>query len=381
MQIKILASTKTNNIMSRQEAIKFSGMSAGICYMPDTIESLLKQPEEKAIKRAENAIKNGHHSVFDHVSYNLCLVNIPKILAMILNNEGAYTTSEKSARYTKMIASKQEEELYYKWIDIYKKEIAKKYENIPEKQMGKLAMENARYLISIFTPATTMEYTVSFRQVNYIIQFFKNYIRKEEETAFSAKLKPYMYEFIELTKNITVDGLNADIKERELSLFAKRDYKEEFGECYSTNYKGTFAQLAQAQRHRTLRYNMKIKDVAFYSPEIIENNQKLKSMWQKDISSLKNKFPQGMIADINERATAEDFILKCKQRLCGLAQLEIMRQTKITLEKYIANTENSNSNVYNYLKKYESGIRCLFPNFKCTSPCIWGPNNALKRNV
>ncbi len=381
MEIKVLASTKIGNIINTEEAVYFSGMSAGICYMPDKMETLLEQPHEKAIKRAQNAIKMGHHSVFDHVNYNLCLTGIPKILAMILNNEGMYTTSEKSARYTKMEPSKQEEKLYLKWIEIYKREIAKTYKNISEKQTEKLAMENARYLISIFTPATTMEYTVSFRQLNYIIHFFKNYIEKEAETEFNNKLKPCLQEFIDKTKQFAVENLNADAKEREISLFAKRDYVEEFGECYSVNYKGTFSQLAQAQRHRTLRYKIAIKGNEFYIPEIIINNKALKKEWQNDIQSLKEQFPQGMLIEINERGTAEDFILKCKERLCGCAQLEIMRQTKQILDKYIEYTKNNNGNVYEYLKQYQSGVRCLFPNFKCSSPCIWGPNRALERKI
>ena len=189
---------------------------------------------------------------------------------------------------------------FFKLYEIYKEEITKAYPNIAEKQVQKLAMENARYLISVFTPATTMEYTVSCRQLNYIIQFFKNYIAEENETEFSIQLKPFLQEFIDLTKEFAIEGLNANEKAREISLFAKREYAEEYGECYSTNYKGTFAQLAQAQRHRTLRYKMDINEFECYIPEIIENNEKLKEDWKKDMESLKDRFPQGMLININE---------------------------------------------------------------------------------
>ena len=84
---------------------------------------------------------------------------------------------------------------------------------------------------------------------------------------------------------------------------------------------------------------------------------------------------------INERGTVEDFILKCKERLCGSAQLEIMNQTKKTLDKYIAATKDSNEFVHNYLKQYEPGVRCMFKDFTCTAPCIWGPKGALGRKV
>ena len=130
MEIEVIGSTKSRYVMPKEEAILFSGKSAGICYMPDTIETLFNESDEKSMKRAKNTLKSGHHSVFDHVTYNLSLNNIPKILAIILNNEGIYTTSEKSARYTKMQASPKEKELYEKWIEIYQKEIQKAINNL-----------------------------------------------------------------------------------------------------------------------------------------------------------------------------------------------------------------------------------------------------------
>ena len=382
MEIEVIGSTKSRYVMPKEEAILFSGKSAGICYMPDTIETLFNESDEKSLKRAKNTLKSGHHSVFDHVTYNLSLNNIPKILAIILNNEGIYTTSEKSARYTKMQASPKEKELYEKWIEIYQKEIQKQYPDMKEKQTLKLAQENARGLISIFTPATSMEYTVSFRQINYILHFFKNYIEKEPDTLFNKKLKPVLQEFINKMQEFIVPELNADFKNRELSLFAKREYKEEFGECYCATYEGTFSQYAQAQRHRTLRYNLMIpEEFKCYIPKIIRENEDLVSEWKKDMDYLKDEYPQGMIVKIAERGTVDDFILKCKERLCGCAQLEIMLQTKETLDKYIESTEKTNKEVYNYLKQYESGVRCMFKDFTCTAPCIWGPKGALTRKI
>ena len=87
MKIDVFASTKVEYELPKEEAVLLSGKAAGICYMPDDIEVLLNEPEEKTIKRANNTLKMGHHSVFDHVNYNLILSGIPKILAMILNNE------------------------------------------------------------------------------------------------------------------------------------------------------------------------------------------------------------------------------------------------------------------------------------------------------
>lgn len=383
MKISILGSTKPEYILSKDDAIKFGGKSAGICYMPDDINALFSEPEEKTLKRANRTLNSGHHSVFDHTTYNLALEGIPKILAMILNNEGMYTTSEKSARYTKMTPSKREEELYEKWIEVYKKEISKQYPEIDEKKVGKLAQENARYLISVFTPATTMEYTVSFRQLNYIAGWFKNYIENEPDTDFNVQLKPYLQQFIDNVSEYIIPELNSDVKMRKISIFDDRkNRKEEFGENYCTTYEGTFAELAQAQRHRTLQYKMSLLDnVKFYIPKIIEENNELKQEWLKDINSLADLYPQGMLININERGTVENFVLKCKERVCGCAQLEIMNQTYEILQKYIENTKNSNEDVYNYLLPYSKGARCTYPGFKCTSPCMWGAKNSLTRNI
>lgn len=383
MKIDVIASTKVGYELSKEGAIDFSGKSAGICYLPDTLETLFLESDEKTEKRANRTLQSGHHSVFGHPTYNLILEGIPKILAMILNNEKMYNTSEKSARYTKMEPSEEEKELYEKWIEIYKKEISKKYPQIEEKRVQKLAQENARYLISVFTPATVMEYTVNFGQLNYIAHFFENYINDETKTSkFEEKLKEVFKEFLKELPDLRVDNLNADMKKRELSFFAKRENrKEEFGENYCTTYEASFAELAQAQRHRTLYYEISLLDTSkYYVPPIIKGTN-LEKEWLKDISSLEDYFPQGMLLMINERGTVENFVLKCTERLCGAAQLEIMEQTKQTMDKYLETTKETNKEVYEYLLPYSKGARCTFQGWKCTSPCVFGGKDAMNRLV
>ena len=383
MKIKVIASTKVGYEMPKEEALNFSGKSAGICYLPDTLETLFNEPEEKTTKRANMTLKSGHHSVFNHPTYNLSLEGIPKILAMILNNEKMYNTSEKSARYTKMEPSEEEKVLYEKWIEIYKTEIAKAYPQIDEKKVQKLAQENARYLISVFTPATVMEYTVNFGQLNYIAHFFQNYINDEtKKTPFEIKLKEVFKEFLEALPDLQVEGLNADMKKRELSFFASRkNRKEEFGENYCTTYLASFAELAQAQRHRTLIYEMTLlEQPKYYIPPIIKGTE-FEAEWLKDIESLKDYFPQGMLLQINERGTVENFVLKCTERLCGAAQLEIMQQTMVTMRKYLDATMDTNEEVYKYLLPYSKGARCTFPGWRCDQPCVFGPAAVMNRKI
>ena len=380
MKINIIASTKVGYELPKEEAVNFSGKSAGICYLPDTLDVLFNEPIEKTEKRASMNILSGHHSVFGHATYNLSLEGIPKILAMILNNEKVYNTSEKSARYTVMQTSDEEQELYDKWIEIYKKRITEEYPNFDEKRVKKLAQENARYLISVFTPATVMEYSTNFCQLNYIINFAKDYIDNEPDTKFSVKLKEVFKEFIAALPDLEVEGLNARFKNRKFSFFATRERKEEFGENYCTNYKATFAELAQAQRHRTLAYEMSFSDVnEFFVPDIIKGTE-YEEEWLKDIKSLEDNFPQGLLININERGTIENFVLKCQERLCGAAQLEIAKQTKETMNRYLDAVKDEEP-LYNYLLPYSKGARCTFPGFKCTAPCIFGPKLAMDRKI
>ena len=159
---------------NKDEAIKLSGKIAGVCYDEEGFDHLMHEDEKKTIKRANRTLNDGHHSVFGHVNLMLNLQGVPKILVMALNNEHEYTTSEKSARYTSVvrnensIITEKEELLYNKWVEIFKIKIKNEYGNVfNDFKIQTLAQENARYLVSVFMP-TTLIYTTSLRQINYI---------------------------------------------------------------------------------------------------------------------------------------------------------------------------------------------------------------------
>ena len=226
-----------------------------------------------------------------------------------------------------------------------------------------------------------MEYTVNFGQLNYIINWAKDYIAEEPDNSFSIKLKEVFKEFLEAMPDLEVEGLDSRVKQRKFSFFAQRkNRKEEFGENYCTTYLASFAQVAQAQRHRTLSYEIALLDTpSYYIPPIIMGTD-LEKEWLKDISSLEEFFPQGMLVQVNERGTIENFVLKCTERLCGAAQLEIMEQTNLTMKKYLEAVKDE-PELYNYLLPYSKGARCTFPGWKCTSPCIFGGKNAMNRII
>lgn len=374
-------------------SLMLSGKFAGVCYDQEGYNHLKDEAEEKTRRRISLTKDNGHHSVYDHIYISLNITNIPKILAMVLNNEKEYTTSEKSARYTPIkpgkdsVITEEEHRLYEKWMEIFKRKIKDMYGDVyDDNKIKKLAQENARYLVTVFMP-TTMVYTVSLRQINYIASWLEKYIAAcDESKDFERKLAASMREFIEELKNLNIldAGLLTNDKNRSISLFGKNlgDKKDYFGDVYATIYKGSFASLAQAQRHRTLDYKMELmEEKEFFVPPILDDDPALMQEWLNDIKSVANVYPTGELVMIYERGTYENFILKCKERLCSAAQLEIMKQTKETLESYYDGLKSNHDPLAEDMEKYTHGARCTFPDYKCSSPCGFKEGINLTRKI
>lgn len=377
-----------------KEVLNLSGKIAGVCYDKEGFNHLINEPQEKTDRRIFMTLNNGHHSVYDHTYINFNIQNIPKILAMVLNNEKQYTTSEKSARYTKItpgedsVITKEEVDLYNKWLELFESKIAKEYGNVLSSlKIKKLAQENARYLVTVFMP-TQMIYTTSLRQINYMASWIASYIEdnKNNLNYFESKLSKAMGEFLkELERlNVLVPELMSNEKHRKLSLFGSNleQISELFSNVYETTYMGSFASLAQAQRHRTLDYQMEMLDKKeYYVPPILENDSYLKDEWLEDINKVGWVIPQGELILISEMGKYEDFILKCKERLCSAAQVEIMHQTRDTLARYKKYLEDHNNALASDIIKYPHGPRCTFPDYECPSDCKLGPVKKLDRRV
>lgn len=380
MEIKLLASNVEN--FNKISASVFAARMAGTCYMDNSMESILGEPEETSLKRAERLLKMGHHSPFEHVTFTFLMEGIPKILAMILNNEKVYCTSEKSARYTRMKVRGPEAAFYKKWLIRFMEEIFVAYPGMSEKNITKLAQENARYGISIFSPATVMVHSTNLRQLSYVLSYMEEFCENCPASDFTARLVPVLKEFITLMEPYRVHLLQ-EKKNCHLSLFGQRLRASEYGESYSTSYSGSFAMLAQAQRHRTISYEMLLPDMLnwrCYIPPIIRSNPELKAEWIEDMASVVHLYPQGLLVEINERGTLENFVRKCHERLCGAAQLEIAERTRTTLQRYISSTKLTKPFVYRELLPYTNGPRCKF-GYKCSAPCFFGPEGAFSRKV
>ena len=96
-------------------------------------------------------------------------------------------------------------------------------------------------------------------------------------------------------------------------------------------------------------------------PELVDE-------WLRDMKTVAHLNPQGEIVAVNERGNYENLILKAKERLCTVVQLEAMQITRDTINKIITNTENEN--VKKDLQKISNGSRCL-NGYKCATPCAF----------
>lgn len=370
------------------QALLLSSKLAGICYMREDFEKILNESAENSFRRLNIVLKSGHHSVFDHFHITFELSNIPKILAMFLNNEKNYTTSEKSARYTKYgNLPGIEGELYNKWNEILAKVIKEIYPCLynpklknPMSTIEKLAQENARYFVSIFSPLTTMAYTTSLRQWNYLIYMFKKYIstksisKNNELNSFDKLLLPILEEFISLAEEYKIEGLIPINKERSLSLIGDLAYfnlPSYFSYSYQTSFYASYACFAQVQRHRNEHCFLFNNQREFIIPKILLNKKQLLEEWKNDGLKVIDTHPQGRIVKIIQTGNIDTFIMKYQERCCGSTQLETMLHQVDIANKFIKQSP------YAYKILEITGghtARCLFKNGSCNKKCMLGVN-------
>lgn len=394
-------SVKNENMPEILEDLKrFSGAEAGICYMSKPyFDSYVSDPV-KAAKRFVTVSSTGHHSIAGHAQVSVLFEDMPKILAMYLNNLNDYETSEKSGRYTVMDGQTDKEiELYNKWREIFEKKINEVYNQpggktlIDEKTVNKLAMENARYLLSVFMPMT-MGYTASLRQWNYIIDWAERYISSDlPNNYFFTNVKKWMGVLVSQLKEILyVDELR-DFKGLNgfnmINPDEKRMVVEQYGRVYNVKYDVTFAVYAHLHRHRTLLFNMYFDGISrkFYVPKIIRGTD-LENEWLKDISSLADIVPTGTLISAEESGRLDKFFLRAMERNCGRALLETMDNAFEVYDKFMTHYNMFGSAEQTLLDKHT--IRSQDGSYKpkmkgqllkCKEPCIWGCEGSRNRLI
>lgn len=381
MDVKLIAST--GDLQDARGMLELGLRCARICYTAKDWAELQNEPANE--KLLDDLVKSGHHSVFEHVCLTFNLSRMPKAMAMALNNEKQYATSEKSARYTIMSGMvPKQKELYDKWIGKLIPAIDKVYPEMPdagerEAAIKKLAQENARYMTSVFTP-TKMVHTVNLRQLNFLQQQFEGFIAEYSGSGdeFRSRLALEMQSFLDQTRQFRIGKLDNQT-DRGLSMFSssKLSPAEVKGDVYSTAYPLSFAGLAQVHRHRTVSYNIldgieKGAKLGFFIPPIV-GDAKMEGEWASDLEQVAGTdYPQAQLLQVYERGRLEDFRSKAMLRICGHAQLEIMMNTLATAKGYGA-----------YQNAY--GDTSLMPKcmqgYKCSKHCVWTGKRALERLV
>lgn len=364
-----------------QELSMFAGKLGGECYSSDSLEHIMNESEKETRGRMNFCLNKKHHSIFEHPKLTFEFVGVPKFIFMMLNNQYVYTTSERSARYTnfsELIETKEESERYVKWTDKISQAIKDVYgDKFTEKEVQKLAQENARYMISVFVPSS-MVHTISLKDLNYTLYLLEEFLESywERKTAvtelFMSILRPKLEEFLKEMEPYKLAGLEPKFV-REIAIFKTPLNKENQADAtYRLNYEMSFAAFAQAQRHRSIRYSIELKQPTPYIPPIIRTAG-LEEEWVGDMLSICTRFPQGLMVDVTETGEIEDFVGKCYERCCGRAQLEIQENTCNSLA-YLRTSENAE--VVKYLKETtgDSFARCGFPGYQCVEVCKFGKN-------
>ena len=413
-----------------KKALISSGVKAAICYK-ETIDNVAVSPsmvremesDKILLNRGLNTLRDQHSTPNEHQVVSLEITGIPKAFLMVLNNEKQYTADERSLRYTEVepndIISEKEVELYNKWLKIIEENITEKYLKLYTKTSGsekrarstihKLAQENARYMVSVFTPTTTT-YTVPWIQINKVISYMEKVIKNPIDE-FEKKLVPYFEEFIIKLKDLNVsltyknlyDAIKDDeeilefiktkhpniienkdsnllyyknTKDVELSLFANRNKfsginsDNIYGASISYNNYESFACLAHENRHRSIECEMLIpKEFKFFVPPILTEEQK--KDWENDMLSVKDVFPQGQLLKVN-RIMSIRAMLKfvAQERACERAQLEIQDiYTNDIIPTVYKELENTNEKLAEEVKPYVKKLRCGFPGYKCPGTC------------
>lgn len=341
----------------------------------------------------------GDDNVFKHGTITFQIFGLPKIMAMLLNSVEQCATLEEGARYTDMQPeSELEREVYEKWRGIFVSCIADVYPGIDPKTRSKLAMENARYLISVFTP-THMLYTVNYRQLAYVI----GWLRKLSESA--SQLDGVFNQRIAIEASTLAAVLEGKTTATE-HIHDNKDRGFEFmpyqtdgfhigdvcqiGDMYQVTYLASFAQLAQQQRHRTIHYEFDFsgddaREYGVYVPPIIRSTP-LEQDWRCDFEKVAYCYPQGTLVKVLESGRAVKFFEKCKERLCGRAQLETMERCKWLMEKFLDEdighfSDRTLSALHAIAPHGKPVTKCAMTGVHCGESCMWGAKHGLDRLI
>ena len=378
-----------------QEAKKFCGKGAAICYMKEPYFNSYVSADEGAENRYNRVIGTGHTSIADSVFINVLFENCSKMQAMILDVMiRFYSALEKSGRYTVI----GDTPTYKKWVGVYTDLIQKANPDMDSKLVDKLALENARYVLNVFAKTTTMEYVTTLRNWTNIYYMCLDYMRYNSGKAESG-INYYLYrEIQDIANSILEAGLVDDKIPNKFpegitfladqSGYTIDDSNVTYGTVFFTPFVCSFVTLAQLIRHRTLDYYICTDDeYGFYVPEIIRDTQ-YKQVWIDDLCELMEEegyFPNALRYKCYMYGSITNFTRLCTDRLCARVQKETFDVVKSIMQDITDSRNNLPDFAKLQLEPYynfdtnEVKMKCT--RIKCTEPCYWGGEKGKTRNI
>ena len=432
MNAYITSHTALDNSIDFREVSQVGGLYAGICYSSYPFgERLALESPEASMLRYQSTIGRKHFSVGHNYQITVIFEDISKMMAILLNSFTFYNTCERSGRYTNMGQGNSD---YEKWLPIFETLINAAYPDMDSVQVTKLAMENARYTLPLFNKMTTLAYTTSYVQFNFICGFFQRFIDRYEkgeryldfeetmpsyENSFYENLIPEMKDIITALTELNIyDGRHGDNKDREITLFEDKAYSSPLlnvgeatvnGHGYEVVNAMTYPVLADLIRHRTTELSIisfntpcttghRRYNDSFYTPQIfgLIGNTDMRYQLIKEWGDMMRRtgrtmslIRQGHTVLVRETGRLDKFVLKAKERLCGRVQLEameVMQERIIDMCHDVAPKVYSNPYAYNTLseivdipsKRIKSKCEIIGG---CVEPCFFSGNKTFERKV
>ncbi len=408
----------------RTEEIKISGKSAAMCYLKDDFGKILANNEGAAL-RFSKVVATHHHSIAEHAHVEVIITGISKVLAMILNNQRIYCTSEKSGRYTDMSTSVYQDEKrrydtwYRRLYDVLMSRADSmtfsKNEN-PEQVIDKLAKENARYVLDIFSPIVSMCYTCSLSQWNYLAQWMREAIPRLDYqlkhshddigmVSYCSNLKDEFEKFSQCIEDagLIIPGL-INRKGRKIDTMID-NYSSIYGRLKSTadmlleyptvdvlddnivvRYKASFAAMAQLQRHRTSRFTMSVvheggaifrtadcydydRRMTYFCPTVLCGMEYVYKEWNSDMNLVARHqtLPIATKIAFKMTTTFEDFRQIMMERCCGRAQFETYKTVAEIHQALFRQSSEYREFCADYNLPQRGVTKCMMQ--KCAEPC------------
>ena len=241
--------------------------------------------------------------------YTLSLTNIPIILALLLNNEPHIHSSVEPISTFDDDDKSLESGTCKRWFDFSKELLGQQRPELSAKDLQKEATKIANYMLSVFTEAYNMTYTVSMAQIKIFIICARNFIEDGGESYrlmsdnFYAQTVSVLEEYLSLINTLfEIDELPDS--SLVFSLFAMTDQPKKAHRISSGGFEWTFTRFLECQQdEESLQIDFYENQFPlFHIPTILgkASSDSYINWWIESMSNLlrQGSFPQGCVIKV-----------------------------------------------------------------------------------